>query len=225
MAKMSKGVVVEYDFTVLNGAEILFQTAKRLLKGSGIELDARLEALHLAGGKYLGGLTELLGKAGTAKGRAAADASALARDLGTAFNEAVAEQAADAVTVAFKNFVKTLLDRDVKVVVATRGNAPVLAAAIGDSRVIAHSEISTTYGSCKWDAWKRACRLNGLHEMLTAAVTGSGYGVKAALIAGMSALGVVNDHVAWQDFGGADDVVKTLDKKAADIVLKMLKVD
>ena len=83
---------------------------------------------------------------------------------------------------------------------------------------------SSTYGSCKWDAWKRACRLNGLHEMLTTAVTGSGFGVHAALVAGMSALGVTNDHVAWQDFGGADEVVDTLDKKAADIVLKMLKV-
>ena len=121
-------------------------------------------------------------------------------------------------------FVKTLLDKGVKVVVATRGDAPALAAAIGDDRVVAYAEPSATYGSCKWDAWKRACRLNGLHEMLTAAVTGSGFGVRAALVAGMSALGVTNDHVAWQDFGGADEVVDTLDKKAADAVLKMLKV-
>ena len=28
MAKMSKGVIVEFDFTVLNGAEILFDTAR-----------------------------------------------------------------------------------------------------------------------------------------------------------------------------------------------------
>ena len=35
---------------------------------------------------------------------------------------------------------------------------------------------------------------------------------------------MTNDHVAWQDFGGADEVVGTLDKKAADVVLKMLKV-
>ena len=52
-----------------------------------------------------------------------------------------------------------------------------------------------------------------------------GFGVRAALVAGMSALGVVNKRVEWQDFGGADDVVDVLDRKAADIVLKMLKVD
>ena len=44
MAKMSKGVIVEFDFTVLNGAEILFDTAKKLLKGAGVELNTRLEA-------------------------------------------------------------------------------------------------------------------------------------------------------------------------------------
>ena len=219
MAKIGKGVIVEFDFTVLDGADILFSTAKKLLKGCGVELDARLEALHLAGANYQGALSELFGKVGVS-----GDAAATARELNAAFNAAVAEKAPSAVTVAFKNFVKTLLDNGVKVVVATRGNAPTLAAAIGDARVVAHAETSSTYGSCKWDAWKRACRLNGLHEMLTAAVTGSGFGVRAALVAGMSALAVTNDHVAWQDFGGADEVVGTLDKKAADAVLKMLKV-
>ena len=219
MVKISKGVIVEFDFTVLDGANILFNTAKTLLKGCGVALDVRLEALHLAGGNYQGALAELFGKVGVS-----GDAAALARELNTTFNAVVAEKATAAVTAAFKSFVKTLLDKDVKVVVATRGDAAALAAAIGDDRVVTYAEPSSTYGSCKWDAWKRACRLNGLHEMLTTAVTGSGFGVHAALVAGMSALGVTNDHVAWQDFGGADEVVDTLDKKAADIVLKMLKV-
>ena len=42
MAMINKGVIVEFDFTVLNGAEILFETAKNLLKGVGVELDAHL---------------------------------------------------------------------------------------------------------------------------------------------------------------------------------------
>ena len=103
-------------------------------------------------------------------------------------------------------------------------DAAALAEAIADPQVVVHAETSSTYGSCKWDAWKRACRQNGLHEMLTSAVTGSGFGVRAALVAGMSALGVSNKRVEWQDFGGADYVVDTVDKDAADIVLKMLKV-
>ena len=215
MAKMSKGVVVEFDFAVLNGSEILFETASSILKGYGITLDARLESLHLAGGNYQGALAELFGKV-----ECDAEPAAVARELNSAFNAAVAAKAAAAVTPAFKNFIKTLQDKGVKVVVATRGDA----AALADPQVVVHAETSSTYGSCKWDAWKRACRHNGLHEMLTAAVTGSGFGVRAALVAGMSALGISNKRVEWQDFGGADDVVDTVDKDAADIVLKMLKV-
>lgn len=219
MAKICKGAIIEFDFTALNGADILFDTAKSLLKGVGVELDAHLEAVHLAGGNYHGGLIELFEKIGCN-----GDAASLSRELSAAFNAKVAEMTPAAVTPAFRNFVKTLLDKGIKVVVATRGDAPALAAAINDERVVVYAETSPTYGSCKWDVWKRACRMNGLHEMLTAAISGSGFGVKAALVAGMSALGVVNDRVAWQDFGGADDVVDTLDKKAAEAVLRMLKV-
>lgn len=219
MAKICKGAIIEFDFTAMDGADILFDTAKALLKGVGVELDAHLEAVHLAGGNYHGGLIELFEKVGCN-----GDAASLARELNAAFNAKVAEKAPAAVTQAFRSFVKTLLDKGVKVVVATRGDAPALAAAIDDERVVVYAETSPTYGSCKWDVWKRTCRMNGLHEMLTAAISGSGFGVKAALVAGMSALGVVNDRVAWQDFGGADDVVDALDKKAAEAVLRMLKV-
>ena len=219
MAKMSKGVVIEFDFAVLNGSEILFDTASGILKGCGVALDARLEALHLAGGKYQGALAELFEKV-----ECDADAASVARELNAAFNAAVAAKAPAAVTPEFKSFIKALQDKGVKVVVATRGDAAALAEAIADPQVAVHAETSSTYGSCKWDAWKRACRSNGLHEMLTAAVTGSGFGVRAALVAGMSALGVSNKRVEWQDFCGADDIVDRVDKKAADIVLKMLKV-
>ena len=122
MAKMSKGVVVEFDFAVLNGSEILFETASSILKGYGITLDARLEALHLAGGNYQGALAELFGKVDCE-----ADAAAVARELNAAFNAAVAAKAAAAVTPAFKNFIQTLQDKGVKVVVATRGDAAALA--------------------------------------------------------------------------------------------------
>jgi beta-phosphoglucomutase-like phosphatase (HAD superfamily) len=58
--------------------------------------------------------------------------------------------------------------------------------------------------------------MNELINVLTVGVTGSGFGVKAALVAGMSAIGVVHDHVAYQDFGGADAVVESFSAKVAD---------
>lgn len=212
-----KGVIVEFDFTALDGASILFETAKAQLAERGVALTPKLEALHLAGGSYQGAFAELYDRVGKKF-----DAAKSARELAEGFKAALDRKLASAVTPGFKAFVKELASRGVKVVVDTRGNTSVLAEALsgfGDS-VSVFAEESTTYGSLKWDAWRRACGANGFSEAFSVAVTGSGLGVQAALVAGLAAVAVVNDHVAYQDFGGADAVVNSLDAKAAGEVLR-----
>lgn len=220
MKSVPRGVVVEFDFTAVDGAQVLFDVAKKVLAPKGVELTAKLEALHLVGGNYQGALRELFETVGVQ-----ADAAAVAQELGEAFRAALAERIPAAVTPGFKAFVKALANRGLKVVIATRADVEQVKPAFADlasDRVVPYAEPSNTYGNCKWDAWRRACSQNGLVNMLTVAVTGSGKGVKSALVAGMSALAVVHDHVAYQDFGGADAVVETFDAKLADEVLRML---
>ena len=62
------------------------------------------------------------------------------------------------------------------------------------------------------------------HHLSAIAFTGSGYGVKSALIAGMGSVAVVNDHVAYQDFGGADAVVEDVSAASARKILEILHV-
>jgi len=215
-----RGVIVEFDFTAIDGAQLLFETAKNILAEHGIDLTIKLEALHLAGGNYHGGMAELFRAQGVS-----ADAGAVARTLAEAFAAALTERVAKAVTPGFKAFVKALTDRGIKVVIATRADLDTLKAAIADidsELVVPYAEPSLTYGNGKWDAWSRACSMNELINLLTVGVTGSGYGVKAALVAGMSALAVMHDHVAYQDFGGADAIIKKLDASVADEVFRML---
>ena len=215
-----RGVIVEFDCTAIDGSQLLFDTAKKLLAEQGIDLTIKLEALHLAGGNYHGAIAELfssLGKSG--------DAGAVARSLAETFAAALTERAAAAVTPGFKAFVKALTDKGVKVVIATRASHDALKPALADldpELVTLYAEPSMTYGNGKWDAWSRACNMNELINVLTVGVTGSGFGVKAALVAGLSAIGVVHDHVAYQDFGGADAVVESFSAKVADEALRML---
>ena len=219
--KIPRGVVVEFDFAVVDGAQLLFDTAKKVLAGSGIDLTIKLEAMHLAGGNYHGAVAELFD---TVLGKRD-DAGEVSRTLARAFADALTEKAAAAVTPSFKAFVKALADKGLKVVIATRSNLEALKPALeglDPELVIPYQEISVTYGNCKWDAWARAVNTNGLVNVLTVGVTGSGNGVKSALVAGLSAIGVVHDHVAYQDFGGADVVVEKLDAKVADEVFRML---
>ena len=219
--KVPRGVVVEFDFAAVDGAQLLFDTARKVLAGSGIDLTVKLEAMHLAGGNYHGAVAELFD---TVLGRRD-DAGEVSRALARAFADALTEKAAAAVTPSFKAFVKALADRGLKVVIATRASLDALRPALeglDPELVVPYQEISVTYGNCKWDAWARAVNTNGLVNVLTVGVTGSGNGVKSALVAGLSAIGVVHDHVAYQDFGGADAVVEKLDAKVAEDVFRML---
>ena len=220
--ELKKGVIVEFDFAAMDGAEILYRTTEALLKSIDIGFSPRIEALHLAGGNYQGGLAEYFAVVKTKK-TAAKAAKDLAEGFATALNAAVPK----AVTAGFRAFVKALAEKGVKVVIATRADVETVKPAFADllgENVVLYQETAQTYGSVKWDAWRCACAMNKLRNTMTLAVTGSGYGVKSALLAGMGSVAVVNDHVAYQDFGGADEVVKALDAKAAKTVLEILRV-
>ena len=219
---LTRGVVIEFDFTAIDGSQLLFETAQKILAAKGVDLTIKLEAMHLSGGNYQGGLAELF-RALDKK----CDAAATARDLHDAFGKALTAKAVAAVTPGLKAFISALVERDVKVVVATRSDLETLRPAFegfDPEKVVLYAEPSMTYGNGKWDAWRRACSQNDLVDVLTVGVTGSGKGVKSALVAGMSAIAILHDHVAYQDFGGADEVVKELNAAAARTVLEILRV-
>ncbi len=220
--RLPRAVIVEFDFAALDGASLLFEVAKKRLAEAGIDLTLKLEALHLANGNCQGALRELFDVFGKKN-----DPAKAARELMEAFHVALTEKAAEAFTPGFKAFISAVSANGLKTVIATRADIealPPLLAEFDPNLVVPYAEPSLTYGNCKWDAWRRAARANDLHEMLTVAITGSGYGVKSALVAGFPVLAVMHDHVAYQDFGGADEVVRELNSAAAKAVLEILRV-
>jgi len=218
-----KGVVVEFDFAAMDGAALLFDTARTLLRElDGIALDVAVEAKYLAGKPFLTGLAALFTEVKTKK-----TAQKAARDLADAYRAAVTAAAPQAVTASFRNFVRTLTDKGLKVVIATRADIAIVQTAFApllNGRVKLYREASDVYGALRWDSWRRACHDGRLWHSASLAVTGSGYGVKAALIAGMASMAVVRDHVAYQDFGGADAVVDELSGSTAKKALQILRV-
>lgn len=222
---MAKGVIVEFDFAAMDGASLLFDTTKDFLqKLDGIPFDERVEAQHMAGFNYQGAFAEYFPVVKTKKTAAKA-----AKDLTVTFAFALEQEIPKrGLSQGFRNFVKALVSRGVKVVIATRADisSPAISATfaplLGDSVVLYHEE-STTYGSVKWDVWRRACAANALKPVFTLAVTGSGNGVKSALIAGMPSLAVVSERTAYQDYSGADAVVRELNSDAAKEALSILR--
>ena len=216
-----RGVVIEFDFAVLNGAELLFKTAKKFLKElDKIVLDDALEARCLSGRTYQDGLARLFATAKTKK-----TAQKAARDLASAFASAVTDAAPGALSVQFRNFMKALTDAGLAVAIATRADLEAIRPAfesVLNERVILYHEESETYGFPAWEGWRRACMAMEMKHAMVRAVSGSGFGVKSALVAGMRSVAVVNDRVAYQDFGGAGEVVEELSGKTAKKLLAAL---
>lgn len=217
-----KGVIVEFDFAAMNGAELLYNATAKVLADNDIAFNPRVEAQYLAGGNCQGALTEYFSVVKTKKTAAKA-----AKDINDAFVKSLVAAVPSAVSASFLDFVKALSAKGVKVVISTRADVEIVKEAfesvLGDD-VILYQETSQAYGSVKWDAWRRACVSNNLRNCMSVAVAGSGYSVKSALVAGMGAVAVVNDRVAYQDFGGADEIVQKIDTKLADKVMSILKV-
>ena len=215
-----RGVVVEFDFAAMDGAELLFRTTRQFLKDlDKIALDDALEARYLAGRTYLDGLARLFASAKTKK-----TAQKAARDLEAAFNSAVTAAVPGAITVQFRNFIKALTDLGLAVAIATRADVNVeevrsaFEPVLGE-RVILYHEESGAYGFPTWESWRRACMALEMKHAKVRAVSGSGFGVKSALVAGMKSVAVISDRVAWQDFGGAGEIVEELSGKTAKRVL------
>jgi hypothetical protein len=220
-----RGIVIEYDFAAMNGAEMLYELTAGFLRSlDGIGLDRPTEARFLAGGNYQGGLQDLFGEVNIKKTAAKA-----AKELSEAFNAALTKSVVSSVGPDFRDFVLAVLGKGLKVVIATRADVDSAAVkeAFGEltgAGAVLYRERSLCYGSVKWDSWRRACAQNSMRNVSSVAVTGSGFGVKSALVAGMGAVAVVNDHVAYQDFGGADALVDRLDASVARTLFGIMKV-
>ena len=218
-----KGVILDFDFAVANGAEILFETAKEFLKElDGIKLDASLEARYLAGNGYEDGFGRLFSAVKTKK-----TAPKAAREFAAAFARRMTEAASAAVRPSVRNFIKALVDQDVKVVVATRADLETVKSAfafVPEGRIAFYQEVSDCYGACWWDTWLRATRDAQLIRSSTYALAGSCYAVRSALRAGFGSVAVVSPRVAYQDFGGADAVIEELSGKSVRKLLDVLRI-
>ena len=211
---MNRGIVIEFDFAAMNGAELLFKTTKKFLRDlDKIPFDESLEARCLAGRTYREGLARLFAQAKTKK-----TAPKAARELAVAFASAVTGAVPTAVGIPFRNFVKTFVDAGFSVAIATRADLdavrPAFESVLGENVVLYHEE-SDGYGFPAWESWRRACMALEMKHALVRAVSGSGFGVKSALVAGLRSVAIVNDRVTYQDFSGASEIADELSGKSA----------
>ena len=220
---IDKAVIIEYDFAAINGASLLFSTAERFLRElDGIVFDDAVEAKYFAGREYLEGFSTYFPIVKTKK-----TALKASRDLDAGFRKALVGAINAGVPQGFVDFVRLLVSRQVKVVISTRADVEQVAgafSALPGHGITYHHEEAQSYGSIKRDRWRMLAARYRLRPYNVVAVTGSGLGSKAALLAGLGSVAVMNPRTAYQDYSGCNELFESLDAAAAKRVLEILKV-
>ena len=219
--RVQRGMIVEFDYAVLPGHQLLLGACKERFAAAGLEIDAALMARYMFGTSFLRGLNALTAQ----QQKTLEEPTALI----TACNAALSAALTDALSSApagFVEFVRAALAKGVKVIIISRANADAVRALFPDAgeRLVVQTDTSSGFGFLGWDVWRRAARKNELRERLCVAVTGSGFSVKGVLRSSMGAMYKVSPLVAYQDFSGGDIAIQQYDASLVDDVARILRI-
>ena len=220
-ARLQRGVLVEFDFAVLDGHPLFLEACQTRLEREGIKLDAQGMARSMGGRSFSSGLNAL-----ASRKQKTLDVPTVMAECDAAFTEKLATKLS-AVPAGFQAFVKALLAKKIKVVLVTRLESEAVSSVLADVQNEKFAVLHDTpsgFGFTTWGGWRRAARKNGLHERLCMAVAGSGFSVKGALRNGMGAIARPNPLTEYQDFGGCDVFISEYTAALADDAARILRM-
>jgi hypothetical protein len=219
--RIPRGMIVEFDYAVLPGHQLLLDVCKAQFAEVGLKVDASLMARHMYGKSFAHAMTALM-----ASQNKTVDVSAIIPLCNVAFSTALTNALATEVPAGFMKFVDTVLAKEVKVIIISRANTDAVRALFSntDENLVVQTDTSSGFGFLGWDVWRRAARKNDLRERLCVAVTGSGFSVKGVLTSSMGALSKDNPLIAYQDFSGADVAIQKYDAALANEVTRILRI-
>ena len=218
--EVQRGMIVELDFAVLPGHQLLLDISKEQFAKAGLQVDATILARYMGGKSFSNGLHAM-----TSKYEKTIDGPALIAATNTAFSAALTE-ALKNVPAEFIKFVSTLLGKGMKIIIISRADVESVKALFPNpsENLVFQTDTSSGFGFLGWDVWRRAARKNNLRERLCVAIVGSGFSVKGALTSSMGAMFKENPLTAYQDFSGGDVSIQHFNDALAHDVVAMLRV-
>jgi len=215
-------MIVEFDYAVLPGHQLLLDACKVQFAEVGLKVDAMLMAQHMFGKSFAHALNAL-----ATQQNKVVDAPAVIPLCNAAFSAALTDALATDVPAGFVKFVEAVLAKGVKVIIISRAKADVVRALFpnaAEGLLVVQTDTSSGFGFLGWDVWRRASRKNDLRERLCVAITGSGFSVKGVLTSSMGAMYKDNPLVAYQDFSGGDVAVQKFDVSLVSDVARILRI-
>lgn len=219
-SKLQRGVLVEFDFAVMPGHQIMLDVCKEQLAKEGLKVDALLMARYMFGRSFVAGLSALC----RAQDVSSFEVSEMAAACNEIFAERIKAKFKD-IPKGFKEFVNAVAAKGLKVVIFSQVESEAIQAVFPDlseEQLGVSEDLTSSFCFTSWEGWRRFARKNGLHERLCVSIAGSGLSVKGSLTSGVSAIVKDNEMVAYQDISGYDKQIEEFDASLMDEVERLL---
>jgi hypothetical protein len=219
-SRLQRGVLVEFDFAVMPGHEIMLDVCRQELAKVGLKIDEVVMARSMFGRSFVAALSATC----RAQGVAAAEVSDLAATCNRIFAERITAKIGG-IPAGFKDFVGANAARGLKTVLFSRADEESLKAAFSalpEDKLSVSEDITSSFCFTSFEGWRRFARKNGLHERLCVAIAGSGLSVKGALTTGIGSILRDNALAAYQDSSGCDKQIESFDAALLADVLRLL---
>ncbi len=216
--QLKRGVLVEFDYAVLSGHEMLLNVCTKRFEKEGVNADFKLLAKSLYGKTFASGFNDLFTKL-----EKTLDVPSLVTECQDTFTKRL-EDGLKSVSATFVPFIKALLEKNIRVAILSRLEPEQVKAVFGDfasDDLVFQRDTFSGFGFHNCDTLRRVTRKSGLYERLAMAIVASGNSAKNALTCGMSVMAKPNAFTEYQDFSGCDLMV---DDFATDIIPEILPV-
>ena len=219
-SKLQRGVLVEFDYAVMPGHQIMLEVCKEKFAEHKLEVDEILMARYMFGRSFVAGLSAIC----RAQDVSSFEVSDMAAECNELFAERIKAKLKD-VPKGFVEFVNAVAAKELKVVLFSQAESDALQALFPDlteEQLGVSEDLTSSFCFTSWEGWRRFARKNGLHERLCVSISGSGLSVKGALTSGVSSIIKENDMVAYQDISGYDKKIEDFDASLVDEVERLL---
>lgn len=204
------GLIVDFDYTVVDGITLLQDVATKALSSAGATVLPVTFTRKLFGFKTVSAIKGLLGPASRTSTESVVSTIAGSMDQAiecapmNAWVLDVCQKAmAEGVRVVFVT-ARSLALVEEKLGASGFADAPVIKV-----------ERCERFGEYAVDAWERAARVIGMSPRVCSVIAATAMSIRQAMMAGMRTVAVINPIISFQDFSGSDIIVEKSDVASA----------
>lgn len=207
--KRACGLIVDFDYTVVDGIAILEKVCAKALSAAGVNVTPSLFVRSLFGSKAAAAFTTLLGA-----GSAVTSETVLA-PLPAALDKAVENASVNATVL---DICKHAIEQGVKVLFVTSRSLGIVEQKLESAGIpgahLFKVERCDRMGEYSPDVWAKAARTIRLSPRHCTVIAASADSVRQAIVTGMRTAAFTNPLINFEDFSGADLVAEGMDRDA-----------